>query len=833
MVRDNFSKPTVRKLAENSSYICNNPDCRGITIFNTSGEKSSKCGIAAHICAASEKGPRFDSSQTPEERTSYENGIWLCSNCSILIDRDIDKYPKELLVSWKENHSKWLLENNNFRPYEDLITKFDEISKCLLDKNQLIHKYIPEIYSEISSIKDISRYFSNSYLFWNKIVDLLENINFQYLYKISDEFGIFPFHFDYSTEINRSSDIGEIYEKSLLLDGFLSEKKEELLTYKNMIYGEDAKKIIKSIPDDLQYKYENLKFHIYHIISIYEWKIEKILKLNKAIHSNILLVTSFAGKGKTNFLCDFSTNYLDKCNIPFIFVNALELEKIDEIELLFLKLSYLGENHKTFDHFASNYRFDFENRNKTLVIIIDGLNEVFNIRDFDEKIHDFLRQSSCYPYIKLICTCRTEFFEQRFKQLSVLPPSTLLMLKDFDLKMNAGEKHKLWQSYLEHFNIIIGHVNLEVYEKLTKNPLLLRIFSESHENSSISDLNHLYTETVFRKYFTIKIGNIGDSKECKSLLNIQTNKVAIGIFKNLIQLMITNKEYTNIKIVDLDLDDVEIEELSRIINEDILLKRDLETDDILDLSYEVINFTFDEMRDFLIANQLINEIYKGNPLQFSDFLNELLNESSSIYEGVSKFIYHISKKKDDDVLMGIVENQSWFEGVFIEEIFNVEDDYVTSNDVDEIKSLFLGTKSHCTALLLKLISNCNSQDKLNILVLFDIITIMTDTQYNQLLKSSFTINNPIYGFERRINLADVFNFLEDKLTDTLDDDDPAHYLFELLIMLMGADEPIASESYSVFEEYCEKYPHKGEIFFTTFEHIQVSSIKEKLQKICG
>ena len=43
----------------------------------------------AHICAAAQGGPRYDASMTPEERKSFENGIWLCQSCSKLIDTDI------------------------------------------------------------------------------------------------------------------------------------------------------------------------------------------------------------------------------------------------------------------------------------------------------------------------------------------------------------------------------------------------------------------------------------------------------------------------------------------------------------------------------------------------------------------------------------------------------------------------------------------------------------------------------------------------------------------------------------------------------------------------
>jgi hypothetical protein len=58
-------------------------------------------GKAGHICAASPGGPRYDPSQTKEERRSQSNGIWLCSNHHDLIDLDPDKYTVDLLKQWK------------------------------------------------------------------------------------------------------------------------------------------------------------------------------------------------------------------------------------------------------------------------------------------------------------------------------------------------------------------------------------------------------------------------------------------------------------------------------------------------------------------------------------------------------------------------------------------------------------------------------------------------------------------------------------------------------------------------------------------------------------
>ena len=49
-------------------------------------------GVAAHICAASPGGPRYDPRQTHQQRRSIENGIWLCANCAKLIDDDVSRF---------------------------------------------------------------------------------------------------------------------------------------------------------------------------------------------------------------------------------------------------------------------------------------------------------------------------------------------------------------------------------------------------------------------------------------------------------------------------------------------------------------------------------------------------------------------------------------------------------------------------------------------------------------------------------------------------------------------------------------------------------------------
>jgi len=100
--RDDFDAKTKEILARRVGYRCSNPDCGKLTSGpQEDPEKALNIGVAAHITAASEGGPRYDLSLSPEERRSVDNGIWLCQNCAKLIDSDVQRYTPELLREWK------------------------------------------------------------------------------------------------------------------------------------------------------------------------------------------------------------------------------------------------------------------------------------------------------------------------------------------------------------------------------------------------------------------------------------------------------------------------------------------------------------------------------------------------------------------------------------------------------------------------------------------------------------------------------------------------------------------------------------------------------------
>lgn len=101
-MRDDFSTATKELLAKRVGHQCSNPECRQ----PTSGPQQDSMGainvgVAAHITAASPAGPRYDATLSSEQRSSVQNGIWVCQTCGKLVDNDQSRYSVSTLKEWK------------------------------------------------------------------------------------------------------------------------------------------------------------------------------------------------------------------------------------------------------------------------------------------------------------------------------------------------------------------------------------------------------------------------------------------------------------------------------------------------------------------------------------------------------------------------------------------------------------------------------------------------------------------------------------------------------------------------------------------------------------
>jgi hypothetical protein len=100
-MRDDFTQATAQRLAKRVGFKCSNPECRKPTSGPAADGSAVSLGVAAHITAAAEGGPRFNPHLTADGRRAAENGIWLCQQCSRLVDADDSAYEVADLLEWK------------------------------------------------------------------------------------------------------------------------------------------------------------------------------------------------------------------------------------------------------------------------------------------------------------------------------------------------------------------------------------------------------------------------------------------------------------------------------------------------------------------------------------------------------------------------------------------------------------------------------------------------------------------------------------------------------------------------------------------------------------
>jgi hypothetical protein len=153
-LRDDFTTRIKKRLAERVANHCSNPECQQTTSGpQEDPEKSINVGVAAHITAASENGPRFDPSLTPEQRQSIKNGIWLCQTCAKLIDNDQIRYNVDTIRKWKK-----ITEENTSRKLEAHGKDKEDPDEVFKELEAIMPDILNEMREDLAS-KPLSREF--------------------------------------------------------------------------------------------------------------------------------------------------------------------------------------------------------------------------------------------------------------------------------------------------------------------------------------------------------------------------------------------------------------------------------------------------------------------------------------------------------------------------------------------------------------------------------------------------------------------------------------------------------------------------------------------------
>lgn len=556
---------------------------------------------------------------------------------------------------------------------------FKNKSLGFLKKNIENHKYIKNIYVESNDLKELARWFTDPLLFFEKYYN--SRASFESVRSYLEILGFSGFN-QLSTNVSENLTLTSISD--LCESDVVKINKNILLLSRVGKVNYEAIESNSNLSEEQKYyaKHRRSDFYPEYIIDDLNYEIDEL----KLFTKNIFILLAPAGHGKTNFICDFAESVFFKKGIPCILCSGVDFNGaesiLDQINGSILKGTL------SIQEFSEIF---FKSDNKYTYIVIDGLNENSKTLEFSELVFKLI--SSTYKTkIKCILTCRTDCFDNYYKKrLSVLDEN-IFMYRNIVTRYSYKEKLKLFHGYLKHFNIEVENYTDDVFESLTENPLLLRFFCESYKGSSskitsFPNIDHLYKAEIFNCYYRNKLRDMDLVCSPAGFARMQANDVVLKIARY----MVDKETFNDIPICELLFSEKELEILHLILDEDIILKSDnkLSSKDLLSLPIEVINFTFDEFRDFIISVYVYTRMRESGFEYFKKYLQHINDTSLPITEGVFRYLFYHIKKQGDVGSIDFLCTLTYYKRILLQEYYIIEDEYLGKKDLDILQQYFV------------------------------------------------------------------------------------------------------------------------------------------------
>lgn len=712
--------------------------------------------------------------------------------------------------------------------FNHLKNKFSYQLRTKVETQKQNKKYIPNVFLELNEVKEELRILVQPHLFYQKCIEELKRVDFIFFNEIYRKINLPPIYLEIDNYGVARNDFESLELEQQPLSKYLNKFTS---TLPNL---EDRKSFEKNLDE------ENYKILVkeYGTSRRIKWIIDDFQKGLEIIgQKKIILLTEKAGQGKTSLICDFVENVILKKGLYGVFLTGNEFTNLhrDRIETVLLKSIFGFQDDICFDDFLEDLNVICNDNQTTFTIVIDGLNENSNIEMFSKELHDFVEKTLQYKFIRFIFTCRSEYFEDRFKEF--LEPSfheKILLNKHYMTSIQGHRdelpdylEKRLIDSYFDFFQVK-NSVYDNVKHELANNFLLLRIFCEvygvkNNDNAPIEQVYSIYKEDLFSHYYRNKIGEI-QSRQKYSTTEFQQ------IFQTILAYIVENKQFMNIPFQGIS--ELNQELFNEIILEDILFRKDLINDDkSIFANHEVLNFTFDEFRDYLIADYLVN-----TNIDIIDFLNNI-SEKDVALEGIENYLFCKSRKERYRSQLQNLETLPHFDHIFIENIFAVNDSDINDSDIDKIQGLFLSDPEIAKNITHFLMFRHRTQHykKLNINTLLKIIIDLKAEEYDRLICPIFDIKRDHYSYHRNRSgfLLEVINQIEAILEEKNFVDYPEyHNIVEFMILLLGVKDSDTYETpYELIELlkiYIVKYPNNAKEYLIKYLHVQNSRIQSEI-----
>lgn len=564
-----------------------------------------------------------------------------------------------------------------------------------IQKNINSGKYLPNTFLEKRNLKEHLRYFADPYLFSSYIADKIYRFNFHRLNRGKKIWNKHRFNFNakqFQIDSSASSFI-KLYESVLRLKDYLANKTDELYHGSNESYLNSSK---------CRRRLEDLSF----------------------LTSQICLLTGNAGQGKTNFICDFVQNVLLKRHIPFIYVNGYEIDSVD-IERTLVK-AICPTLDISFEKLMEQLTLYSSSKRKPVIFVIDGLNENPHPDDFCRMLVAFLKRLLAYDFCKVIMTCRSEYLEENFQELTETFKNKMMVEKNIYHHLNEDDIDTLLKRYFKYFNIT-AHLDEAVKSILTENLLLLRIFCEANKYRRLGRVNHINRDELFTVYYDTMLTRVADAPDWEGRRDFRRRKIK-GFFTVILKRMIEADKFFNVSLDDL-LEDMNQEDenmLLRFLDENILLRKDLAKDKEMAENDEVVNFTYDAFRDYMLAHYILN-MPRDNFEQQKKIIKKFTDDGHQLKEGIIPYLFVHAKNTASEELWDFLKGCPWYVSAFESYVWETDESKVSDEDIGLLLQL-LNENPYNIARNLLYWGRWNTEvhPKLNIKILLEYVSKLED-----------------------------------------------------------------------------------------------------------
>ena len=627
------------------------------------------------------------------------------------------------------------------------------VSQQKIEDEKRTKKYIPSVFVETSETKEEMRYFANPMFFYRKINDDLRRIDLAHFNELLGMAKIEPVadNLREITTLDAPNSLSELRARLVQQSTALEAIQEHVSPFS--WYGDRAERFAPS--DYLIGYWEVFRHSIESSGSGVFSSLEKAFKKIGIAQAKIFLVTGMAGQGKTNFVCDLIENQFRAFEVPSIFIPGRSLNDYSGPNRI---LSYVTNNRFAPDVASLHDLFALLNSvaeecQKPFVIVIDGINEVGDLDGFVAELRVFLEALCQYDFVKIVITCRNEFFDHKFAGLFEPQFSDhLYRVKDLRNEMSDVNKFRLLEAYLHHFKIK-GQFSNVATKFLENDLILLRIFSEIHEGKNIGYVPNIYKGDIFEQYLIMKVNEFPTPSR---------QKVLNSLYK-ICSRMLGDENFTQISVEGFD--DSERQIFERLIGEDIILRREVPSTGLASLGIENISFTYDELRDFLLAYYTVVELAASHPLEVNSIFEKI--HKWSIYEGFFRYAYVLARKQNNDTVLAACEASEDFQKHYLNNLSLLSADIQTPEDVERVETVLKdGTaERNLRRVSWFLFRKREDSEHLNIRILLDHVGRLDDEESERFCRAMFSRSSDFGDSKWRERVSHLLKSLKDLSED--------------------------------------------------------------------